>query len=111
MDLLEELNKIRDLLNKALSEYKKRGIEYANAYKNYRVAVAKELLRLKDEGVAATIAYDVARGKEDIAELKRQEIITECVYKSCQEAINSYKLQLKIVQEQINKEYGNLERY
>jgi hypothetical protein len=111
MDLLEELNKIRDLLNKALSEYKKRGIEYANAYKNYRVAVAKELLRLKDEGVAVTIAYDVARGKEDIAELKRQEIITECVYKSCQEAINSYKLQLKIVQEQINKEYGNLERY
>lgn len=107
MDLLEELNKIRELLNKALGEYRKRGIEYANAYKNYRVAVAKELLRLKDEGMAVTIAYDVARGQEDIAELKRQEIITECVYKSCMEAINSYKLQLKIVQEQINKEYGN----
>lgn len=107
MDLLQELNKIRELLNKALSEYKRRGVEYADAYKNYRVAVAKELLRLKDEGMAVTIAYDIARGQEDIAELKRQEIITECLYKSCMEAINSYKLQMKIIQEQINKEYGN----
>lgn len=111
MDLLQELNKIRELLNKALSEYKRRGVEYADAYKNYRVAVAKELLRLKDEGMAVTIAYDIARGQEDIAELKRQEIITECLYKSCMEAINSYKLQMKIIQEQINKEYGNMERY
>ena len=36
-----------------------------------------------------------------------QEIIAETLYKSCQEAINSYKLQMKILQEQIEKEYHN----
>ena len=41
-----------------------------------------------------------------IKDVKRQEIITESLYKSCQEAINSYKLQMKILQEQYNKEYG-----
>lgn len=106
MDILQELNNKKNLLDKALSEYKGRGVEYANAFKNYRVAVAKELLRLRDDGMPVTIAYDIARGNEEVAELKRQEIITESLYKSCQEAINSYKLQMKILQEQYNKEYG-----
>lgn len=107
MDLVEKMNELVNLLNKALGEYKKRGVEYANAYKNYRVAVAQELLKLRDIGTPVTIAYDIARGKEEIAEFKRQEIISESLYKSCQEAINSYKLQIKILQEQINKEYHN----
>lgn len=107
MDILQELNNKKNLLDKALSEYKGRGIDYANAYKNYRIAVAKELLRLRDEGMPVTIAYDIARGNEEVAELKRQEIIMESLYKNCQEAINSYKLQMKILQEQYNKEYGN----
>lgn len=107
MDILQELNNKKNLLDKALSEFKGRGVDYANAYKNYRVAVAKELLRLRhDENMPVTIAYDIARGNEEVAELKRQEIITESLYKSCQEAINSYKLQMKILQEQYNKEYG-----
>ena len=107
MDILQELNAKKKLLDKALAEYKTRVTEYANAYKEYRVEVAKELIRLRDGGMPVTIAYDVARGKEEIAELKRREIITEGLYKSCQEAINSYKLQMKILQEQYNKEFDN----
>ena len=107
MDLFQKLEELNILLTKALEEYKNRGKDYANCYKEYRVAIAKELLRLRDENVPVTIAYDIARGNEDVAELKRKEIIAESLYKSCQEAINTYKLQIKIIQEQINKEYGN----
>lgn len=103
---MEELKKMRNLLNRAIKEYSKRGREYAAAQKNYRIAVAKELLRLRDEGMPVTIAFDVARGTAGIAELKEQEIIAESLYKSCQEAINSYKLQIRIIQEQIKMEYG-----
>lgn len=108
MDLYEEMKRLIDLLNVAQSEYKKRGQDYAKAYKSYRVQVAQELLRLKAEGMPVTIAYDIARGKEEVANAKEQEIICECLYKSCQEAINSYKLQIKVLQEQINKEYTNV---
>ena len=107
MDLYEEMNKLNELLTSALSEYKKRGKDYANAYKKYRMLVAQELLRLKAEGMPVTIAYDIARGKEEVANAKEQEIITECLYKSCQEAINTFKLQIKVLQEQINKEWSN----
>ena len=104
MDLLMQMKQLNNLLTSALGEFKKRGQDYARAYSNYRKLVAQELLRLKAEGMPVTIAYDIARGKEEVAQAKEKEIITECLYKSCQEAINTYKLQIKILQEQINKE-------
>ena len=106
MDLLQELWKINNLLTKALEQFKERGKEYALAYRKYRVLLSQELLKLKADGMPVTIAYDIARGKEEIANAKEQEIITECLYKSCQEAINTYKLQIKIIQAQINNELG-----
>lgn len=105
---MEEIQKMQELntyLTTALAEYKKRGMDYAKAYKNYRVLLSQELLKLKAEGMPVTIAYDIARGTEQVANAKEQEIITECLYKSCQEAINTYKLQIKILQENINKDY------
>lgn len=105
---MEETQKMQELntyLTTALAEYKKRGTDYAKAYKNYRVLLSQELLKLKAEGMPVTIAYDIARGTEQVANAKEQEIITECLYKSCQEAINTYKLQIKILQENINKDY------
>ena len=109
MDLLQEMWRINDLLTAALEQFKKRGLEYAKAYANYRKLVAQELLKLKAEGMPVTIAYDIARGKEEVANAKEQEIIAEAMYKSCQEAINTYKLQIKILQEQINKEWADVQ--
>lgn len=106
---MEEIQKMQELntyLTTALAEYKKRGTDYAKAYKNYRVLLSQELLRLKAEGMPVTICNDLARGKKEVAEAKEQEIITECLYKSCQEAILTYKLQIKILQNQIDKEYN-----
>ena len=99
------MKQLNDYLTSALSEFKKRGMDYAKAYKNYRILLSQELLRLKAEGMPVTIAYDIARGKKEVADAKEQEIITECLYKSCQEAIQTYKLQIKILQENINKDY------
>lgn len=54
-----------------------------------------------------TIAYDIARGKQEIAEAKENEIVTESLYESCKEAINSYKLQIKILENQLDREWGH----
>ena len=107
MEELQKLKELNNLLTSALSEFKKRGQDYAKSYKNYRILVAQELLRLRDSGVPVTICQDLARGKVEVANAKEQEIITECLYKSCQEAILTYKLQIKILQAQINNDYGN----
>ena len=107
MEELQKLEELNNLLTSALSEYKKRGQDYAKAYKEYRIKVAKKLLELRTEGIPVTISYDIARGDEEVANAKEQEIITECLYKSCQEAINTFKLQIKVLQAQIDTEYKN----
>ena len=104
---MEELERKLKILDASVKELSKTGKEYASAYTNYRVALAKELVKLKDEGYAITLAGDIARGKPEIAKLKFEEIAKEAVYKANQETINVYKLQIKIIQEQINKEYSS----
>lgn len=107
MDLINELNNLIKKLDVSVKSLRTTGSEYAKAYTDYRVALAKELMVLKEEGYAITLAGDIARGKPEIARLKFKEISTEAIYKANQEAINSTKLQIKIIQEQINKEWGN----
>lgn len=106
MDLLQELWRINDLLSKALEQFKQRAKDYAKAQRDYRVLLRQEILRLRAEGLPVTIIGDLARGQEEVAKAKEQEIINEGLYKSCQEAINAYKLQIRLIQEQINKEWG-----
>lgn len=107
MDLYNELNNLISKLDVSVKSLRKTGSEYAKAYTDYRVALAKELMILKEEGYAITLAGDIARGKPEIAKLKFKEISSEAIYKANQESINALKLQIKIIQEQINKEWSN----
>ena len=107
MDLYNELNNLISKLDVSVKSLRKTGSEDAKAYTDYRVALAKELMILKEEGYAITLAGDIARGKPEIAKLKFKEISTEAIYKANQEAINSTKLKIKIIQEQLNKEYSS----
>jgi hypothetical protein len=109
MDLQIELNnRLRDL-DIAIKSLRKTGEDYAKAYTDYRVELAKELMLLKNEGYAITLAGDIARGKPQIAHLKFLEISKEAIYKANLESINATKLAIKIIQEQIEREYGSNE--
>lgn len=109
MDLQNELeSRLRDL-DVAIKSLRKTGEDYAKAYTDYRVELAKELLILKNDGYAITLAGDIARGKPQIAHLKFLEISKEAIYKANLESINATKLAIKIIQEQIDREYGSNE--
>ena len=107
MDLLQELQYKTKMLDTSIKQLRKTGSEYAKAYTDYRVALAKELIQLKNEGYAITLAGDIARGKPDIAKLKFEEISKEAIYKANIESINAIKLEIKIIQEQISREWTN----
>lgn len=109
MDILNEMNNKTKLLDLQVANLGKTGRDYAKAYTEYRVALAKELVKLKDEGYAITLAGDIARGKPEIARLKFQEIAAEALYKANLESINCLKLEIKILQSQIDKEWAHNE--
>lgn len=106
MDLLELINRKSNELDIAVKSLRNTGKDYAEAYTNYRVELAKELMRLKSEGYAITLAGDIARGKREIAQLKFKEITTEAIYKANLESINAIKLQIKLLDAQLSREYN-----
>lgn len=106
MDLVNELNYKTQALDNAINQLGNRAREYAKAYTEYRVALAQELLKLKNEGYAITLAGDIARGKREIASLKFKEIETEALYKANLERINALKLEIKLISNQIDKEWS-----
>ena len=106
MDLQVEIgNKLQEL-DISVKSLRTTGGKYAESYSNYRIALAKELVRLKDDGMPVTIAYDIARGKPEIAKLKFAEIRDEAIYKANMESINATKLHIKILDEQLKREWG-----
>lgn len=104
-DLMLDLQSKVQLLDKALQQLGKRGRDYAEAEREYRVALAKKIAAERDKGTPVTIISDVCRGSREIANAKFQRDTAEVVYKSALEAINVYKLQLKLLENQIDREF------
>ena len=103
-DLINELNYHRQRLNYAIKELKTRGQAKAKAERDYRVALAKKMLELRAEGTPVTIISDLCRGDEEIARLKMERDIAESLYESNMQFIYSTKLNIDIIQNQINNE-------
>jgi hypothetical protein len=103
-DLQIELNNLRSELNKAITIIKERGKSKSIAEKGYRIVLAKEILRLRSEGMPVTIISDLCRGNEKIAKLKMDRDIAETLYESNMQSIYSTKLNIDIVMKQIEAE-------
>lgn len=92
-----QMNTLKDKLNLAISELRKRGITKARAEADYRSALAEKILIERDKGVPVTIINDVCRGDKKIAKLKMERDIAETLYETCLQAIYATKLEMNIV--------------
>lgn len=107
MDLYREIMKSLEELDITISTLSKTGQDYGRAFTNYRIALSQELVKLKQEGYAISLAENIARGKPEIAKLKYEEISKEAIYKANLEKINAIKLKIKVLTNQYDKEWGN----
>ena len=105
MELWLELQKKMAYLEKALEQARKRGEEYANAEKEYQIAKNEAVLLLRDQGTPATLIQLQVKGQKDVADKMLRRDIANVLYESAQEAINVYKLEIRVIQEQIEREY------
>ena len=109
MDLQLEIEKKLHDLDISVKELRKTGSQYADSYTKYRIALAKEIAKLKDAGMPVTICHDIARGNQEVARLKFNEIRDEAIYFANRESILATKLQIKILTEQMNREWTNMQ--
>lgn len=105
-DLISKISSRTRLLDAAIKEVGKRGRSYAEAERSYRVALAKKTMEEREKGTPVTIISDICRGDREIAKLRFERDCAEVVYKSAMEAINSYKLQIRILDAQVQREWS-----
>lgn len=106
MELLDELQTKMSHLDQALRTLRKNGIAKAEAERDYKEAVSKECLKLRDEGMAVTLIAQIVYGLPSVSTLRFKRDCAEVVYNANLEAINITKLQLRIIEEQVKREWG-----
>lgn len=104
-DLMNEQKLNLRLLDQAIGELKVRGANYARCEHDYRVALAKFIVEQRAEGIPVTIISDISRGNPEIARKRMEKDIAESLYESCKEAINAYKLKIRVIDAQIEREW------
>lgn len=103
----QEIEETMTNLEKCLEEYKNYSKVYALKEKRYRVALSKKLLELRASGEKVTHLADIARGLPEIAQLRFDRDIAEGLKKSAEEGINYYKLRIRILDNQTQREWGS----
>lgn len=106
MDLLNELNQKCRELDVQVSNLRITGSDYAKAKRDYKVVLRQECLKLKEQKMPVTLIDKICYGIEVVADLREKRDYAEAIYKANQESINSIKLQIRILQSQIEREYG-----
>ena len=106
MELYQELQAKTIQLEKSIKLLRQNGTAYAEAERDYKILLRQECLKLRDEGMAIGMINMTAYGIPSVAEARFKRDVAEAVYRANQEAINSTKLQLWLIESQLQREWG-----
>lgn len=109
MELYQELQQKTNQLDYSVKQLRENGTNYAQAEKDYKILLRQECLKLRDEGMAVGMIDKTCYGIPSVAEARFRRDVAEAVYKANQEAINKLKLEIRIIDSQINREWGRSE--
>ena len=106
MELYHDLQAKIKQLDISIKQLRKSGTEYAEAEKAYKILLRQECLKLRDEGMAIGMIDKTCYGIQSVAEARFKRDVAEAVYKANLEAINSIKLQMRLIESQLSREWG-----
>lgn len=108
---MELENQVNDLCNKLTQSIKilaKYGKELAETERDYKITLRQEALKLRTQkDMPVTLIQQVVYGIPEVAEKRFKRDVAEAMRNTAQENINVQKLQIRILEEQIKREWGN----
>lgn len=107
MDLYNELQQKIKELEISIKQLRTSGTKYAQAERDYKVLLRVETLKLRDGGMAIGLIDKTCYGIPAVAEARFNRDVAKTVYTANLEAINSIKLQMRLLENQIQREYGS----
>jgi hypothetical protein len=105
-DLINDVQQKIKELETSVRALRKTGTAFAEAERDYKILLRTECLKLRDEGVAIGLIDKTCYGIPSVAKARFERDVAEAVYKANQESINSIKLQIRILDAQIQREWG-----
>lgn len=105
IDLYNELQDKRKELDISIKQLRKSGTTYAQAEKDYKILLRQECLKLRDSGMAIGMIDKTCYGIPSVAEARFRRDVAQAVYKANLEAINSIKLQIRLIENQLQREF------
>lgn len=105
-DLYTELQQKTKQLDTSIRLLRKSGTDYAEAERDYKVLLRTECLKLRDGGMAIGMIDKTCYGIPSVAEARFKRDVAETVWIANKEAIQSIKLQMRLIEAQIEREYS-----
>ena len=105
-DLFNQLQAKTKELEISIKSLRQTGTNYAQAEKDYKVLLRQECLKLRDDGMAIGMIDKTCYGIPSVAEARFKRDVAEAIYKANMEAINSIKLQMRLLEGQLQREWG-----
>lgn len=105
-DLWQEIQQKTKQLDYSVKELRKSGTAYAEAERAYKIRLRETALRLRSQDMAVGMISMTVYGVPEVAELRFKRDCCEAVYKANVEAINAIKLEIRIINEQLSREWG-----
>lgn len=105
MDLYNDLNAKLEQLSASLKKLRQTGSEYAKTERDYKILLRQEVLKLRNEGEAIGVIQLTCYGIPSVAEARFKRDVAEAIYKANQEAINTLKLEIRLIESQLQREY------
>ena len=101
-----EIQETLSNLDLALSEAKARGLEYSRAEAAYYSAKDRRVRELMEDGLSATAIQMIVKGEESVNDKLQHYRDMEVLYKNALEAVNVYKLRLRVLESQYEREWS-----
>lgn len=106
-NLFNDIQELTKRLNQAITLLSKYGMELAETERDYKIQLRQEALKLRSEkGMPVTLIQQVVYGVPEVADKRFKRDVAEAMYQTAQENINSIKLQLRIMENQLQREWG-----
>ena len=107
MDLYEDILKLMDELTRSIKVLKSNGAELAEVERDYKITLRTEALKLRADNMPVTLINQVIYGVPEVADKRLKRDIAQAKYEANKEHINVCKLKLRILENQLAREWGN----
>lgn len=111
MDLYEQIQTYIAQLDISVKQLRKSGTDLAEAEQKYKISLRQEALKLRAEkGMPVTLINQIIYGVPEVAKLRFDRDVKEALYQANLESINSTKLKLRILENQLDREWGHAKK-